>query len=161
MLEFVTKVYLPADILYYKCNIVELLIVKLNLFSFLNTIVKFKNIWLHCEMIVVWTLIAVRCIILCVVILYIDVVIINKVDTKYYETIIWCYQEIKRMQGTMPGAYRRWRQSMAWMENIKTWTGGQDSPWKSQSEWHRKYVHGVAIPAIEDGWRTEQQEQTP
>jgi len=53
MLEFVTKVYLPADILYYKCNIVELLIVKLNLFSFLNTIVKFKNIWLHCEMIVV------------------------------------------------------------------------------------------------------------
>jgi len=53
MLEFVTKVYLPADILYYKCNIVELLIVKLNLFSSLNTIVKFKNIWLHCEMIVV------------------------------------------------------------------------------------------------------------
>jgi len=35
---------------------------------------------------------------------------------------------------------------------------GQDSPWKSQSEWQaedrakwRKYVHGVANPRIEDG----------
>ena len=33
---------------------------------------------------------------------------------------------------------------------------GQDSPWKSQSEWQRtdkwrKYVHGVANPQIEDG----------
>ena len=39
---------------------------------------------------------------------------------------------------------------------------GQDSPWKSQSEWQRKgdkwrkYARGVANPRIKDGWRTEQ-----
>jgi len=27
------------------------------------------------------------------------------------------------MQGTMPGAHRRARPCMAWMDNIKTWTG--------------------------------------
>ena len=27
------------------------------------------------------------------------------------------------MQGTMPGARRRGRPRMAWMDNIKTWTG--------------------------------------
>jgi len=27
------------------------------------------------------------------------------------------------MQGTMPGAHRRGRPCMAWMDNIKTWTG--------------------------------------
>jgi len=38
---------------------------------------------------------------------------------------------------------------------------GQDYPWKSQSEWQRteingEYVHRVANPRIENGWRTEQ-----
>jgi len=63
------------------------------------------------------------------------------------------------MQGTMPGARRRGRPRTAWMDNINTWT------WLSIEEsirmtedrdkW-RKYVHGVANPRIEDGWRTEQ-----
>jgi len=42
--------------------------------------------------------------------------------------------EKKIMQGTMPGACRRGRPHIAWMDNIKTWTG---LPWKSQSEWQR------------------------
>jgi len=58
------------------------------------------------------------------------------------------------MQGRKPRACRRGRPRMAWMDNIKTWTGlsveesvrmtGDRDKW-------RKYVHGVANPWIEDG----------
>ena len=64
-----------------------------------------------------------------------------------------------RKLGTLPGARRRGRPHTAWIDNIKTWTGlpveesirmaGDRDKW-------RKYVHGVANPRIEDGWRTEQ-----
>jgi len=37
------------------------------------------------------------------------------------------------MQGTMPGVRRRGSPRTAWI-NIKSWTRGQDSLWKSQSE---------------------------
>ena len=43
---------------------------------------------------------------------------------------------------------------MAWMDNIKTWTGLSVEEsirmTKDRDEW-RKYVHGVASPRIEDG----------
>jgi len=51
------------------------------------------------------------------------------------------------MQGTMPGARRRGRPRMAWMDNIKTWTGlpVEESlgVTEDRDKW-RKYVHGVA-----------------
>ena len=58
------------------------------------------------------------------------------------------------MQGTMPGACRRGRPCMAWMDNIKTWTGlpVEESVrmTEDRDKW-RKYVNGVANPLIEDG----------
>ena len=58
------------------------------------------------------------------------------------------------MQGTMPGARRRGRPRMAWMDNIKTWTGlpVEESVrmTEDRDKW-RKYVHGVANLRIEDG----------
>jgi len=43
---------------------------------------------------------------------------------------------------------------MAWMVNIKTWTGlpveGSIRMTEGRDKW-RKYVHGVADPRIEDG----------
>jgi len=58
------------------------------------------------------------------------------------------------MQGTMPGARRRGRLGMAWMDNIKTWTGlpVEESvrTTEDRDKW-RKYVNGVASPRIEDG----------
>jgi len=59
-----------------------------------------------------------------------------------------------RTKGTMPGACRRGRPRMAWMNNIKTWTGlpMEESirMTEDRDKW-RKYVHGVANPRIEDG----------
>jgi len=64
----------------------------------------------------------------------------------------WLEKEI--MQGTMPGARRRGRPRTAWMDNIKTWTGLSIEEsvrmTEDRDKW-RKYVHGVAIPRIEDG----------
>ena len=61
------------------------------------------------------------------------------------------------MQGTMPRARRRGRPRTAWMDNIKTWTGlpVEESirMTEDRDKW-RKYVHGVANPQIEDGYRT-------
>jgi len=58
------------------------------------------------------------------------------------------------MQGTMPGARRRGRPRMAWMDNIKTWTGLSVEEsirvTEDRDKW-RKYVHGVANPQIKDG----------
>jgi len=58
------------------------------------------------------------------------------------------------MQGTMEGARRQGRPCMAWMDNIKTWTGlpVEESirMTEDRDKW-RKYVHGVANPRIEDG----------
>ena len=66
------------------------------------------------------------------------------------------------MQGRMQGARRRGRPRTAWMDNIKTWTGlpVEESVrmTEDRDKW-RKYVHGVANPRIEDGYRTEQQSQ--
>ena len=64
------------------------------------------------------------------------------------------------MQGTIiPGARRRGRPRTAWMDNIKTWTGLSVEESirmaEDRDKW-RKYVHGMANPRIEDGWRTEQ-----
>jgi len=63
------------------------------------------------------------------------------------------------MQGTMPGARRRGRPRTTWMDNIKTWTGLSVEEsirmTEDRDKW-RKYVHGVAKPRIEDGYRTEQ-----
>ena len=62
------------------------------------------------------------------------------------------------MQRTMPGARRRGRPRTAWMDNIKTWTGLSVEEsirmTEDMDKW-RKYVHGVANPRIEDGYRTE------
>jgi len=47
----------------------------------------------------------------------------------------------------------------AWLDNIKTWTGLSVEEsirmTEDRDKW-RKYVHGVANPRIEDGYRTEQ-----
>ena len=63
------------------------------------------------------------------------------------------------MQGTVPGARRRGRLRTAWMDNIETWTGlpVEESIrlTEDKDKW-TKYVHGVANPRIEDGYRTEQ-----
>jgi len=62
--------------------------------------------------------------------------------------------EKKIMQGTMPGACRRGRPRMAWVDNIKTWTGlpVEESirMTEDRNNW-RKYVHGVTNHGIEDG----------
>jgi len=62
--------------------------------------------------------------------------------------------EKKIMQGTMPGAHRRGRPLMAWIDNIKSWTGLSVEEsirmTEDRDKW-RKYVHGVANPQIEDG----------
>jgi len=62
------------------------------------------------------------------------------------------------MQGTMPGARRRGRPRTAWMDNIKTWTGlsveESIGMTEDRDKW-RKYVHVVANPRIEDGYRTD------
>ena len=63
-------------------------------------------------------------------------------------------REKEIMQGTMPGARRRGRPRMAWMDNIKTWTGLSVEESVRMTEdrdrW-RKCVHGVANPRIKDG----------
>ena len=63
------------------------------------------------------------------------------------------------MQGTTPGARRRGRPRTAWMDNVKTWTGlpVEESVrmTEDRDKW-RMFVHGVANPRIEDGYRTEQ-----
>jgi len=58
------------------------------------------------------------------------------------------------MQGTMPGACRRGRPRMAWIDNIKTWTGlsvEESVRMREDRDKWRKYVHGVANLRIEDG----------
>ena len=62
------------------------------------------------------------------------------------------------MQGTMPDARRRERPRTAWMEVIKSWTGlpmEESIRMTEDRENRRKYVHGVANPWIEDGYKTE------
>jgi len=63
------------------------------------------------------------------------------------------------MQGTMPGARRRGRPRMAWVDKIKMWTGLSVEEsirmTEDRDKW-RNYVHGVTNPRIEDGSRTEQ-----
>ena len=58
------------------------------------------------------------------------------------------------MQGTVPGAHKRGRPRMAWVDNIKTWTGlaVEESVRmiEDRDKW-RKYVPGVANPRIKDG----------
>ena len=61
------------------------------------------------------------------------------------------YLEKEIMQGTMPGARRRGRPRIAWMDNIKTWT---ELPveesirmTEDRDNW-RKYVRDVANPRI-------------
>ena len=56
----------------------------------------------------------------------------------------------------MPGARRRGRPRTAWMDNIKTWTGlsvEESVRMTEDGDKRRKYVHGVANPRMEDGWR--------
>ena len=68
------------------------------------------------------------------------------------------HQETRELPGErdnarMPGAHRRGRPRMAWMDNIKTWTRlpVEESVrmTEDRDKW-RKYVHGVANPQIED-----------
>jgi len=57
-----------------------------------------------------------------------------------------CMQAKKTMHG------------MAWMDNIKTWTGfpvEESVRMTEDGDKWRKYVHGVANPRLEDGYRTE------
>ena len=58
------------------------------------------------------------------------------------------------MQGTMPDARMQGRPRMAWMDNIKMWTGlpveGLVRMTEDRDKW-RKYIHGVANPRIEEG----------
>jgi len=58
------------------------------------------------------------------------------------------------MQETMPGARRRGRLRMAWMDDIQTWTGlsvEESIRMTDDRDKWRKYVRGVANPQIEDG----------
>jgi len=58
------------------------------------------------------------------------------------------------MQGTMSGARKLGRPRTAWVDNIKTWTGlpvEESIRMTKDRDKRRKYVHGVAIPRIEDG----------
>jgi len=55
---------------------------------------------------------------------------------------------------TMPGARRQGRPCMAWINNIKTWTGLPVEESVRMTEDRnklRKFVHGVANPRIKDG----------
>ena len=64
------------------------------------------------------------------------------------------FLEKEIMQGTMPGACRRGRPRMAWVDNIKTWTGlpmEESIRMTEDTDKWRKYIHGVANPRIEDG----------
>ena len=64
-------------------------------------------------------------------------------------------------QGTMPGVRRRGRLRTAWVDNIRTGLSVEESVrmTEDRDKW-RKYVHGVAKPRIQDGYkeqnRTEQ-----
>jgi len=51
------------------------------------------------------------------------------------------------IQGTMPGSRRQRRSSMAWVDNIKTWTGLSVEESVRMTEDRDKYVHGVAVDA--------------
>jgi len=77
----------------------------------------------------------------------------------YYGHTMWKQGEKEIMLGTMPDACRRGRPRTAWMDNINTWTGllveETIRMTEDRDKW-RKYVHGVANPRIEDGYRTEQ-----
>jgi len=58
------------------------------------------------------------------------------------------------MQGTMPGVRRRGSPRMAWIDNIKSWTGlSVEESVRMTEDRHkwRKYVHGVVNPRIEEG----------
>ena len=55
------------------------------------------------------------------------------------------------MQGTMPGARRRGRPHIAWMDNIKTWKSQSESQRTEKSGENRAHVHCVANRRIEDG----------
>ena len=60
------------------------------------------------------------------------------------------------MQGTMSGARRRGRPRTTWMDNINTWTGLSEEESIRMTEdrdKQRKYVHGVANPRIENGYK--------
>jgi len=62
--------------------------------------------------------------------------------------------EKKIMQGKMPGARRRGRPRMAWIDNIKSWTGlsvEESIRITDDRDKLRKYVHGVANLQTEDG----------
>ena len=63
------------------------------------------------------------------------------------------------MQGTVPaGARRRGRPRTAWMDSIKTGPGlpvEESARVTDDRDKWRKYVHDVANPRIEDGYRTE------
>ena len=52
------------------------------------------------------------------------------------------------MQGTMPGARRRGRPRTAWMDILATSRRGQDSSWKSQSEWQRTEMNGECTSMV-------------
>jgi len=73
--------------------------------------------------------------------------------------------EKETMQETMPGARKRGRPR--WIDNVKTWTGlsmEESVRMTEDRDTWRKYVHGVANPQIDDGYRTDRtrsQAQTP
>jgi len=57
------------------------------------------------------------------------------------------------MQGTLPGARKRGRPRMAWMDNINVWTGlsvEESIRMTEDRDKQRKYGHDVANPRIED-----------
>jgi len=59
------------------------------------------------------------------------------------------------MQETMPGACRRGRPRMAWMDNINTWTGltVEESirMTEDRDKWRSTSMHGVANRRIKEG----------
>ena len=57
------------------------------------------------------------------------------------------FLEKEIMQGTMPGARRRGRPRTAW-DGWTTSRRGQDSPWKSQSEWQRTEINGESTSMV-------------
>jgi len=60
----------------------------------------------------------------------------------------------EKMQGTMPGACRRERPRMTWMDNINIWTGipleESIRMTEDRDKW-RTYVYGVVNLRIKDG----------
>ena len=75
-------------------------------------------------------------------------------------SILWLHnEETRELPGerdsarNKSGARRRGRPHMAWMDNIKTWTGLSMEEsirmTEDRDKW-RKYVHGVTNPRIED-----------